>query len=133
MVTRIFFSLLLVCGLAVSASAQGGSNPCADLAKQHLSTLDKHLDLDYGQMKCLKEKAEKFCSFNRENPPTSKAQRDKRVDAFNKAILECLSPAQQKKVKTHYRDQRDEKARRSLLQAFLEEFGDEVIVIKKRS
>jgi hypothetical protein len=133
MFTRIFFSLLLVCSLAVSASAQSSSSPCADLAKQHLKTLDQALDLDFGQMKCLKEKAVNFCDRNRQNPPTSKAQRDKRVAAFNKALLECLNPKQQKRVKTHFRNKRDEKARRSILQAFLEEFGNEVIIIKKRS
>lgn len=133
MITRILFSLLLVSSLAVSSFAQSSSNPCADLAKKHLKTLDQHLDLDFKQMKCLKEKAESFCDKNRQHPPTSKAQRDKRVAAFNKALLECLTPQQQQRVKTHFRDQRDEQARRSIMQAFLEEFGDEVIVIKKRS
>lgn len=132
MVTRILFSLLLVCSLAVSTSAQSNS-PCADLAKKHLKILDQALDLDFKQMKCLKEKAVTFCDRNRQNPPTSKAQRDKRVAAFNKAILECLNPMQQKRVKTHFRNKRDEKARRSILKAFLEEFGDEIIIIKKRS
>ncbi|MFK8161365.1 MAG: hypothetical protein AB8H12_02785 [Lewinella sp.] len=133
MVTRILFSLLLVCSLTISASAQSSSTPCADLAKKHLKTLDQALDLDFKQMKCLKEKAVNFCDKNRQNPPTSKAQRDKRVAAFNKALLECLNPMQQKRVKTHFRNKRDEKARRSILKAFLEEFGNEVIIIKKRS
>ncbi len=133
MFTRLFLSLFLVCTLAVSASAQAGTNPCADLARKHLSTLDQHLDLDYQQMKCLKAKAEKFCAANQQNPPTSAAQKDKRVAAFRKALLECLSPQQRKKVTTHYRDARDEQARRDLLKAFIDEFGDEVIVIKKRS
>jgi leucyl aminopeptidase (aminopeptidase T) len=133
MITRILFSLLLVCSLTVTASAQSSSSPCADLAKKHLKTLDQALDLDFKQMKCLKEKAVNFCDKNRQNPPTSKAQRDKRVAAFNKALLECLSPKQQKRVKTHYRNKRDQKARRNVLQAFLEEFGNEVIIIKKRS
>ena len=133
MVTRILFSLLLICSVVVSASAQSSSSPCADLAKKHLKILDQALDLDFGQMKCLKEKAVNFCDKNRQNPPTSKAQRDKRVAAFNKAILECLTPAQRKRVKTHFRNKRDEKARRNILQAFLEEFGDEIIIIKKRS
>jgi len=46
MLFRFLFSLLLVGSLSVTASAQSGSNPCAELAKKHLSTLDKHLDLD---------------------------------------------------------------------------------------
>ncbi len=133
MLSRIILSCLIVCALAVSASAQAGSNPCADVAKKHLSTLDKHLDLDYPQMKCLKEKAEKFCAANRNNPPNNKAQLKKRLAAFQKALLECLNPAQQRKVKTHYRDKRDEQERRSILKAFIEEFGDEVIIIKKRN
>lgn len=133
MISRIILSCLIVCALAASASAQAGSNPCADVAKKHLSTLDKHLDLDYPQMKCLKEKAVKFCDANRNNPPSNKAQLKKRLAAFQKALLECLNPAQQRKVKTHYRDKRDEQERRSILKAFIEEFGDEVIVIKKRN
>jgi len=105
MLNRILFTLMLVCSIAVSGTAQSSSTPCADLAKKHLKTLDKALDLDYKQMKCLKEKAVNFCDKNRQNPPSSTAQRDKR----------------------------DEKARRNILKAFLEEFGDEVIIIKKRS
>lgn len=132
MLFRILFSLLLVGSLPVTASAQSGSNPCADLAKKHLSTLDKHLDLDFGQMKCLKEKAVNFCDKNRQNPATSKAQREKRLAAFRKAILACLDTDQRKKVVSHYRDQRDKKARRNLLQAFMDEFGDEVIIIRKK-
>ncbi|MEM9928863.1 MAG: hypothetical protein AAF840_03500 [Bacteroidota bacterium] len=132
MFTRIFLSLFLVVGLAAAATAQS-SSACADLAKKHLATLDQHLDLDFKQMKCLKEKAVKFCSANKQNPPTSQAQRDKRVAAFRKAILECLNPAQRKKVTTHYRNARDKKERRDLLKAFIDEFGDEVVVIKKRS
>lgn len=128
MLFRILFSLLLVGSLSVTASAQS----CADLAKKHLSTLDKHLDIDYGQMKCLKDKAVTFCDKNRQNPPTSKAQRDKRVAAFRKAILSCLDADQRKKVVSHFRDQRDKKNRRNLLQAFLDEFGDEIIIIKKK-
>lgn len=133
MLNRILFTLMLVCSIAVSGTAQSSSTPCADLAKKHLKTLDKALDLDYKQMKCLKEKAVNFCDKNRQNPPSSTAQRDKRVNAFRKALLECLTPKQQQRVKTHFRDKRDEKARRSILKAFLEEFGDEVIIIKKRS
>lgn len=132
MLFRILFSLLLVCSLTVTASAQSGSNPCADLAKKHLSTLDQHLDLDFGQMKCLKEKAVTFCSKNRQNPPTSKAQREKRLTAFRKAILSCLDTDQRKKVVSHYRNKRDQKNRRDLLQAFMDEFGDEVIIIRKK-
>ncbi len=133
MLNRILFTLMLVCSIAVSGTAQSSSTPCADLAKKHLKTLDKALDLDYKQMKCLKEKAVNFCDKNRQNPPSSTAQRDKRVNAFRKALLECLTPKQQQRVKTHFRDKRDEKARRNILKAFLEEFGDEVIIIKKRS
>ncbi len=132
MLFRFLFSLLLVGSLSVTASAQSGSNPCAELAKKHLSTLDKHLDLDYRQMKCLKEKAVTFCNKNRQNPPTSKAQREKRLAAFRKAILSCLDAKQRKKVVSHYRDQRDKKNRRNLLQAFMDEFGDEVIIIRKK-
>ncbi|TXF89990.1 hypothetical protein FUA23_08540 [Neolewinella aurantiaca] len=132
MIIRFLFSLLIVCSFAGIASAQSGNSTCADLAKKHLSTLDQHLDLDYGQMKCLKEKAVKFCDSNKQNPPTSKAQRDKRLAAFRKAILSCLDAGQRKKVVSHYRDQRDEKNRRDILQAFIDEFGDEVIVIRKK-
>jgi leucyl aminopeptidase (aminopeptidase T) len=133
MISRLLFSCLIVCGLAVSLAAQAGSNPCATIAKKHLGTLDKHLDLNYNQMKCLKEKAVQFCTANSSNPASSKAQQKKRLAAFQKALLECLNPGQQNKVKTHFRNKRDEKERRSILQAFLEEFGDEVIVIKKRN
>ncbi len=132
MIFRILFSLLLLGSLSVTASAQSGSNPCADLAKKHLATLDEHLDIDFAEMKCLKAKAVKFCSTNRENPPTSQAQRDKRLANFRKAILACLDADQRKKVVAHYRDQRDKKNRRNLLQAFMEEFGDEVIIIRKK-
>lgn len=132
MLFRLLFSLLLVGSLTVTASAQSGSNPCADLAKKHLSTLDQHLDLDFAQMKCLKEKAVKFCTANRQNPATSKAQREKRLATFRKAILSCLNADQRKKVVSHYRDQRDKKNRRNLLQAFMDEFGDEVIIIRKK-
>ncbi|MEM1358543.1 MAG: hypothetical protein AAGF89_10100 [Bacteroidota bacterium] len=132
MIYRIYLSLLLVCGLTTFASAQG-SNPCADLAKKHLKMLDQHLDIDYGQMKCLKEVAVRFCDANKGNPPTNDAQRDNRRKKLRSALLDCLNARQQAKVKTYYRNQRDKKARRDILQAFIEEFGDEVIIIKKRS
>lgn len=132
MLFRILYSLLLVGSLTVTASAQSGSNPCADLAKKHLSTLDKHFDLDFGQMKCLKGKAVKFCNTNRQNPPINKAQREKRLATFRKAILSCLDTGQRKKVVSRYRDARDKKNRRNLLQAFMDEFGDEVIIIRKK-
>lgn len=132
MLFRILFSLLLVGSLSVSLAAQSSSNPCADLAKKHLATLDQHLDLDFDQMRCLKAKAVKFCNNNHAKPATSKAQRDKRLAIFRKAILSCLDEDQRKKVVSHYRDQRDKKNRRDLLQAFMEEFGDEVVVIRKK-
>ncbi|MTB53739.1 hypothetical protein [Lewinella sp. W8] len=129
---RIIIPLLLIGGLtSTAAMAQG--NPCADLVKNHLATLDQHLDLDFKQMKCLKDKATAFCDKNRQNPPQTAAQKDKRVNAFRKAILECLDARQRQKVITHFKDKRDERARRNLLDAFIQEFGDEVIIIKKRS
>lgn len=130
---RFLLSFLLLLGLATGVSAQAGNNPCADLAKKHLSTLDQHLDLDFKQMKCLKEVATRFCSENDAKPATNAKQREARLKTFRQAILNCLSEAQQKRVKTHFRDARDQKARRNLLQAFMDEFADEVIVIKRKN
>lgn len=133
---RIIFStliLLLCCSFATSISAQAGNNPCADLAKKHLKTLDQHLDLDFKQMKCLKEVATRFCSENKANPATSAEQRKNRLKKFRQAILNCLSTKQQEKVKSHFRDAKDKKARRNLLNAFMQEFGDEMIVLHKKS
>ncbi|MEM6770788.1 MAG: hypothetical protein AAF597_09415 [Bacteroidota bacterium] len=131
MLIRFCLPFLLICGLATSLTAQATS--CADLAKKHLATLDKHLDLDFKQMKCLKEVSTRFCSSNKANPPANAKQKANRLKTFQQAILDCLSARQQERVKTHFRDKRDEKARRSLLQAFLEEFGDEVIIIKRKA
>jgi hypothetical protein len=128
---RIIIPMLLICGLSTSAAMAQG-NPCADLVKEHLATLDQHLDLDFKQMKCLREKAQNFCEKNRQNPPQSAAQKDKRVNAFRKAILDCLNERQRQRVISHYKNTRDERARRYLLDAFIEEFGGEVIVVKKR-
>lgn len=130
---RLLLSFLVLCGLTAGLAAQAGSNPCADLAKRHLSTLDEHLDLDYKQMKCLKEAAVRFCTENKAKPATSAKQREARLKTFRKALLSCLDERQQKRVTTHYRNARDKKARRNLLQAFLDEFGDEVIVLKRKS
>ena len=127
----LFFALLLL-GLGTGLSAQSG-NPCADLAKKHLATLDEHLDLDYGQMKCLKEVAVRFCTENRANPPANAKQRDARLKTFRQAILNCLDERQQARVKNHFRNAREKKARKNLLQAFLEEFADEVIVLKRKN
>lgn len=131
MFSRFILPLLLVCGLATGISAQATS--CADLAKNHLSTLDKHLDLDFQQMKCLKEVATRFCSENKANPPANAKQKASRIKTFRQAILNCLNARQEQRVKTHFRNERDKKARRNLLDAFLEEFGDEVIVLKRKS
>jgi len=128
---RFILPLLLVCGLATGVTAQATS--CADLAKKHLATLDKHLDLDFKQMKCLKEVATSFCSRNNANPPENAKQKANRIKTFRQAILECLNARQQQRVKTHFRNEREKKARRNLLDAFLKEFGDEVIVLKKKS
>lgn len=128
---RFILPLLLVCGLATGLSAQSAS--CADLAKKHLSTLDEHLDLDYQQMKCLKEVATRLCVKNKENPPANAKQKASRIQTFRKALLNCLDGRQQKQVKTHFRNERDKKARRNLLDAFLKEFGDEAIVLKKKA
>ena len=131
MFSRFFLPLLLICGLATGVSAQAAS--CGELAKQHLATLDQHLDLDYQQMKCLKEVAVRFCSENQANPPANARQKANRIKTFRQAILNCLNARQQTRVKTHFRNERDKKARRNLLDAFLTEFGDEVIVLKKKS
>ena len=131
MFSRFILPLLLVCGLATGVSAQASS--CAELAKNHLATLDKHLDLDFKQMKCLKEVATRFCSENKANPPANAKQKANRLKTFRQAILNCLSARQQERVKTHFRNERDKKARRNLLDAFLKEFGDEVIIIKRKS
>lgn len=130
---RFLLSFLLLLGLASGVAAQAGNNPCADLAKRHLSTLDEHLDLDFNQMKCLKEVAVRFCTENKANPATSAKQREARLKTFRQALLNCLDERQQKRVKTHYRNAKDKQARRNLLQAFMEEFGDEVIVIKRKN
>lgn len=130
---RFFLSFLLLLGLTAGLSAQAGNNPCADLAKRHLSTLDEHLDLDYKQMKCLREVAVRFCTENKAKPATSARQREARLKTFRRALLDCLDERQQKRVTTHYRNARDKQARRNLLQAFLDEFGDEVVVIKRKS
>ncbi len=131
MLYRFILPLLLVCGLATGVSAQ--PTTCAELAKKHLSTLDEHLDLDFKQMKCLKEAATRFCSKNKENPPANAKQKANRIQTFRKAILECLDARQQQRVKNHFRNEREKKARRNLLDAFLQEFGDEVIILKKKA
>lgn len=129
---RYLFTLLLLGGLATSVPAQTSSTPCADVVKKHLAALDDHLDLDFGQMKCLREKAMTFCDRNQQNPPANAQQWQDRKDKLRKALLECLDQPQRIRVTTVYRNKQDERARRNILQAFLEEFGDDIIIIKKR-
>ena len=96
---RILFFLALLGGATPSLSAQRApATDCAERLKPMLAKLDRHLDLNRQQLRCLEEKANTFCERNSQRPATDKTEVQRRRAALRKALLSCLSADQRQRV-----------------------------------